>query len=681
MTPQFRDWIDKAKVVKIADVVAGRGGLKLKRKANELTGPCPQCGGDDRFAIDIGADVFHCRGCDAGRGVKGSISFVRWLDDCDFLCAVEAITGEPPPKDKGEKKAQQRSSKKPLGELKVIYPYNDETGELLFEVLRYEPKNFRQRRPDPDHQGQWIWNLNAVRLVPYRLPDVIEAIANEQIVFIVEGEKDADTGVNRLGIMATTTAMGAGKWRGAQGDQYAEFFRGADVVIIPDNDKDPRKGRAHATTIAGKLYRLAERVRILTLPGGYKDLTDWVDAVGTREDLDALVDAAPEYMNGFDPGATNEASEEPSSSEPAKIIPIIGKVDFLRGFNPPDYLIDGLLQRGFVYALTGQTGHAKTAVALLLAELVASPDPNTTLGRHKVEKGRVVYFAGENPDDVRMRVIGSDWKRREANNPDDSPDQDQIWFVPGQFNINEMRAYLIERFNTMGGANLIVVDTSAAYFLGKDEIDNVEMGQHARMLRTLTELPGKPCVIPLCHPAKKVETLDQLLPRGGGAFLAELDGNLTLFRKNDGTVELNYTKLRGPGFDPIVFRLEQIRPPMLKDTKDRVIPTVRAATITAAQQEQMEKVLTDTEDTILRAYLANPDITMRGICDQYGISSTSIVSRAINDSLKPTGYMRKDRGSKWILTEKGKEEARQIGLKAARNAPNPEQGEMFGGRK
>jgi hypothetical protein len=524
-----------------------------------------------------------------------------------------------------------------------------------------------------------VWNLNSVRLVPYRLPALVEAIATEQPVFIVEGEKDADTG-HGLGIVATTTAMGAGKWKGEQGDRYAEFFRGADVVVIPDNDDDPRKGRAHATTIAGKLHGIAERVRILTLPGGYKDLTAWREAVGTREQLDALTEAAPEYMNGFDPaGDVQQADGRAETTTPPKIIPVIAKGDFLKGFTPPDYLIDGMLQRGFVYAMTGQTGHAKTAVALLIAELVSSSDPNATLGRHKVEKGRVVYFAGENPDDVRMRVIGADWQRRKN---DEEPERDDIWFVPGQFNIVEMRAYLVERFNAIGGVNFIIVDTSAAYFLGKDEIDNVEMGAHARMLRTLTELPGNPCVMPLCHPIKHVETPEHLLPRGAGAMLAELDGNLTLFKRSDETVELSYTKMRGAGFEPIQFKLEKILPDTLVDKKGRHIPTIRATTITDVQAQQIKKATRDVEDHVMRAYLANPDSTHADICtanqwlDARGNPLKSKVTRALA-VLAKLGYMRKQRDDEWSLTDKGKDEARKVAIAASRLVSDASQGKLL----
>ena len=94
------------------------------------------------------------------------------------------------------------------------YDYCDEFGALLFQVLRYTPKGFSQRRPDG--RGGWIPSVKGVRHVLYRLPAVI----NAAIVLVVEGEKDADTATD-LGFVATCNAGGAGKWRA----EYAEHLR------------------------------------------------------------------------------------------------------------------------------------------------------------------------------------------------------------------------------------------------------------------------------------------------------------------------------------------------------------------------------------------------------------------------------------------------------------------------
>jgi AAA domain len=286
----------------------------------------------------------------------------------------------------------------------------------------------------------------------------------------------------------------------------------------------------------------------------------------------------------------------PGSGLDHLIVSIKSLANFLAGFVVPDYLLDGILQRQFIYSLTAQTGHGKTAVALLIARLVGGSNPKAALGKHTAEKGQVVYFAGENPDDLRMRVIGDE----DLHNDD----QARIWFIPGTFTIGAMRKKLEAEIARLNGVDLIIIDTSAAYFNGKDELSNTEMGAHARMLRTLTTLPGGPCVLVLCHPVKHVTEPSQLLPRGGGAFLAEVDGNLTLW-KHDGTLlELHHTdKLRGPGFEPVNLSLETVHTTRLLDKKGRIIPTVRAVWVTEAESEQQTIKARSDEDVLLKALL------------------------------------------------------------------------------
>jgi hypothetical protein len=274
----------------------------------------------------------------------------------------------------------------------------------------------------------------------------------------------------------------------------------------------------------------------------------------------------------------------------------LSKAEFINEFEPPDYLLDGILQRRFVYSLTAQTGHGKTALALLIARLIGGSDPNAALGRHLAEKGQVVYFAGENPDDLRMRVIGDEKLCNDSNA--------RIWFIPGTFSIEAMRKKIEAELKRIGGVALVIVDTSAAYFNGKDELSNTEMGSHARLLRTLTTLPGNPCVLVLCHPVKHVTDPSQLLPRGGGAFLAEVDGNLTLWKHDGVLLDLHHSdKLRGPGFEPISLRLETVTTTRLMDKKGRLIPTVRAVWISDAETERETEDARADEDTLLKAML------------------------------------------------------------------------------
>ncbi len=97
-----------------------------------------------------------------------------------------------------------------------------------------KPKDFWQRRPDG--KGGWINNLQGVRRVLYRLPDVKSA----QTVCVAEGEKDADN-LAKLGFVATTNPLGAGKWR----DAYSETLRGKDVIVFGDVGDDDGAGEKH----------------------------------------------------------------------------------------------------------------------------------------------------------------------------------------------------------------------------------------------------------------------------------------------------------------------------------------------------------------------------------------------------------------------------------------------------
>jgi putative DNA primase/helicase len=84
--------IESARGVRIEDELSRRG-IKLRGRVDRF-GPCPQCGGEDRFSINLRKQVFHCRGC-GGKG-GGSIDLAMFLDGCDFNSAVTYLAGEAP---------------------------------------------------------------------------------------------------------------------------------------------------------------------------------------------------------------------------------------------------------------------------------------------------------------------------------------------------------------------------------------------------------------------------------------------------------------------------------------------------------------------------------------------------------------------------------------------------------
>jgi hypothetical protein len=167
------------------------------------------------------------------------------------------------------------------------YDYTNSAGNLIFRVIRYSPKDFRQCRPDG--KNGWKWNLKGITPVLYRLPQVIKA----QEVIVVEGEKDADN-LAALGFTATTCAMGAKKWR----DDYNESLKGKDIVLIPDNDNE---GREHMTQIAVSLNGTTKSLKWLDLPKlpSKGDVSDWIatfgDPVDAAERLAVMIENADLY--------------------------------------------------------------------------------------------------------------------------------------------------------------------------------------------------------------------------------------------------------------------------------------------------------------------------------------------------------------------------------------------------
>lgn len=193
-----------------------------------------------------------------------------------------------------------------LGQIVKTYDYRDEGGTLLFQTVRFDPKDFRQRRPG--RQGGWTWNLNGTRRVLYHLPELITR--PNDVAFIVEGEKDADLLADKR-LLATTSPGGAGKWR----HEYGESLRDRDVVIVPDNDE---AGKRHSESVARSLHGIAATVKIVHLPDlRYKgDVSDWLQAGHGIEALQKLAAAAPEWS--CDVEERNSFPETPGQPQPVQ---------------------------------------------------------------------------------------------------------------------------------------------------------------------------------------------------------------------------------------------------------------------------------------------------------------------------------------------------------------------------
>jgi hypothetical protein len=277
------------------------------------------------------------------------------------------------------------------------YDYRDEMGTLLYQVVRFDPKDFRQRRPDGP--TGWTWKLGDVRRVLYRLRNLVDPFPPDtRDVYVVEGEKDADR-LSDLMLVATTNVGGAGKWR----PEYSGFLRDRNVVILPDND-DP--GRAHAEQVAKALAGVAASVKIVCLPDlpDKGDVSDWLKAGGTAEDLAALVrKTSPESVTPFFrsspdrlPGERQERLE-------------IGTQTLSFGVNYLDHALGGITPRDLVI-FGAKTGIGKTALATITA-------------LHNAQRGkRVHYFVLEGEEReierrMKFQLIAAEYYRSGFHRP------------------------------------------------------------------------------------------------------------------------------------------------------------------------------------------------------------------------------------------------------------------------
>lgn len=211
----------------------------------------------------------------------------RALLKCHAGCELDSILGALGLTVADISPAKDAPSGKRKPQIRAVYRYVDEAGTLLYEVVRFDPKDFRQRRPDPNGKDGYAWNLNGTRRVLYHLPEVLEAVRSGLPLFLVEGEKDVDN-LRAVGLRATTHAGGAKSWRAAD---YVDSLRGGRVVVVPDDDEP---GREHGRAVAQSLRGVAAEVRVLNLGRpGVKDVSDWFAAGGTRDELEALASDAP----------------------------------------------------------------------------------------------------------------------------------------------------------------------------------------------------------------------------------------------------------------------------------------------------------------------------------------------------------------------------------------------------
>jgi hypothetical protein len=321
--------------------------------------------------------------------------------------------------------------------------------------------------------------------------------------------------------------------------------------------------------------------------------------------------------------------------------------EFCAEYAPLSYAIEPMIRSRSIYSLTAKTGAGKTALMVAIALAVAS-GRSDILGAD-VEQGRVAYLAFENPDDVRMRLMIAAFLLSVS-----------LKDLAGRLLILDVRSRPEDVFAKLAEMSrienftIVLADTLAAWFDGKDINDNVQAGEFVRRMRPLTALPGNPSLLVAAHPTKGAGE-EQLVPYGGGAILNEVDGNLTLWRKPEtSSVHLHWQgKLRGLEFTPRPFRFEIVGSPDILDAKGRQVqlPVIRPTTEADVEERQAAQARADI--ALLNAMIINPLGPQSEWANAIG-RSKSVVNRTLRELQKQK--LCEEALGKWKVTGKAKKE-------------------------
>ncbi|MEE3099060.1 MAG: AAA family ATPase, partial [Pseudomonadota bacterium] len=414
------------------------------------------------------------------------------------------------------------------------YPYHDEEGVLRYEVVRYEPKTFTQRRPvvAGSTSGPWIWGLKGQeyfrrpgradwyprrprddrpaeeiaefpeeeRLL-YRLGDVLNAVEDGETIHVVEGEKDVHA-LKALGLVATCNSGGSGKW----GPEFSAQLTGADVVVFADNDE---AGDAHADEVCRSLRGRAKRVRRVDLPGlpPKGDVADFLAAGGDLDAIRAAVAAAREWLPEL----------------PVAPFPVVRFGD-MREYRPFDeWLVRNWIGRGQLVAVYGPPKQGKSFLTIDLGARIAHGWPWFGL---PTQRSVVIYNAAEGGEGVKKRLAA--W----ANAPGRSVDPFAPFFmVPTVLDLfsdetaaDALIAYARAVSDALGApVGAIFIDTLARAMVGGDENSAVDMGRLIAAADRIKTATGA-TVILVHHSGKDVGRG----MRGHSSLLGAVDGAISV---------------------------------------------------------------------------------------------------------------------------------------------------------
>jgi putative DNA primase/helicase len=415
---------------------------------------------------------------------------------CKDYIREKAGLGSFNPSDQGHKRRVRTASNGPQGSVEARYDYRDESGALLYQVIRLKPKKFQQRRPDGN--GGWIWNLNGVRRVLYRLPELLQY--PDGTVFVTEGEKDADR-VASLDQCATTVASGT--WT----DDCVKALAGRDIIILQDNDD---AGEKKALAAAKALHGVAKSIRIVLLPDlPHKgDVSDWLDADPERAGkLGDVCLNVPEWTPSPDGESETSQADDDKANQVHSTLNSVRASSFemksIQWLWPDRYAL------GKLGLLVGLPDEGKGQVFCDMAARVTRGS-EWPCNEGRAPKGNVILLTAE--DDIgdtivpRLVAAGADLDRVEIVKMVRDNQKERMFSLVTDLDL--LRKKIVE----IGNVKLVQIDPITAY-LGNDKVDSFRTTDVRSVLGPLVELAAelKIAIVAIMHFNKKLDVDNALL--------------------------------------------------------------------------------------------------------------------------------------------------------------------------
>lgn len=336
-------------------------GVQLIGSGVERSAKCPfHQDKNPSFGVNIKKQTWISRSGCGGGSIIDLIARFEGISDKAVMKRLGEVPDNfnPPQRKEQTEHQEQEQNGKERPVIVKAYDYRNAKGDLVYQALRLNPKSFRQRRPGSS-EGKWIWNMENVERVLYRLPMILKT---QKPIVICEGEKDCDSLVE-LGMVATTNVGGAGKWL----DAYSDILKGKEIILCGDNDKP---GKEHMDKVLESLAGKAKTVTVVRVPEPFKDVSEWLETMAdkTAEDkfnaFQKLVDESPVFDKGLNIPVQSMAELEIEFRQSVKRSQT-HSLDLSRWL--PSLKTVRPLIAGELLALIAGTGVGKTALASNLA--------------------------------------------------------------------------------------------------------------------------------------------------------------------------------------------------------------------------------------------------------------------------------------------------------------------------